>query len=169
LCRRKIKTGQIVQFERFEEFVTTPPLEGLGATMPMLIRMCRDDKLALDAIDRAIRRPHDVHLAGADIDNINILSPTPNGTSEQAAIRRLRKDRPDLLEQVKEGALSAHAAMIEAGFRDRSITIPDEPVAASRRLLRNFSGDRLVLLLSEMANHAGFDLVPKSGSTMAND
>jgi hypothetical protein len=38
------------------------------------------------------------------------------GTSRQYAIRRLRKDRPDLHQQVIEKKKSSHAAMKEAGF-----------------------------------------------------
>lgn len=33
------------------------------------------------------------------------------------AVRKLSRDRPDLLERVKAGELSAHKAMVEAGFR----------------------------------------------------
>jgi hypothetical protein len=53
------------------------------------------------------------------VDNIHGNNERPSGTSRQAAVRRLRKDRPDLLEKVKAGELSANAAAIEAGFRKR--------------------------------------------------
>ena len=72
-----------------------------------------------DARDRANLRP-----AGRpkNVDNgkgaINDLRPT--GTSRAAALRRLRKDRPDLHTRVLGGELSAHAAMIEAGFRKKA-------------------------------------------------
>jgi hypothetical protein len=71
--------------------------------MDMLRRLCKDDMEALDLIDQAVQRPNggDRKSEGAPtrVDNIN-SDPVPNGTSEQAAIRRLRKDRPDLLEKV---------------------------------------------------------------------
>lgn len=44
---------------------------------------------------------------------------------------KLRKDRPDLHAQVLAGELSPHAAMVEAGFRKRTITVPLEPGAAA--------------------------------------
>lgn len=63
------------------------------------------------------------------IDNIHGILPdtapkkpngrNPTGTSREAALRRLRKDRPDLYERVKSQELSAHAASIEAGFRKK--------------------------------------------------
>ena len=70
----------------------------------------------LDA-DRANRRPahrhidHDVYNGNA---NIHVR---PSGTSAAAALRRLERYRPDLLDRVLAGELSAHAAMVEAGFR----------------------------------------------------
>jgi hypothetical protein len=50
---RVIKTGELVRFERFEDFVTTPPLEGLGADMATLRRICEADKKARDMLDAA--------------------------------------------------------------------------------------------------------------------
>jgi hypothetical protein len=41
----------------------------------------------------------------------------PTGNSAAAALRRLERRRPDLLDRVLAGELSAHTAMIEAGFR----------------------------------------------------
>jgi hypothetical protein len=53
--------------------------------------------------------------------------------SEARAHRRLRKDRPDLHEQVLNGEKTAHAAMVEAGFRKPYV--PD-PEAELNRLKR---------------------------------
>ncbi len=64
----------------------------------------------LDLIDQARQRKH-----GGDrskIDNIQLAA--PSGTSTEAALRRLRKDRPDLHQRVINKELSAHAGMIEA-------------------------------------------------------
>ena len=41
----------------------------------------------------------------------------PTGTSESYAHRRLRADRPDIHQRVLDGELTAHAGMVEAGFR----------------------------------------------------
>jgi hypothetical protein len=41
----------------------------------------------------------------------------PTGTSVSYAVRRLKRERPDLLVRVQSGELSANAAMIAAGFR----------------------------------------------------
>jgi hypothetical protein len=69
------------------------------------------------------------------------------GTCVSYSVRRLGKERPDLLERVKAGDLSPHAAMVECGFREKQITVPDDPVKAARRLLLHFQGDRLETLV----------------------
>ena len=55
-------------------------------------------------------------------DNIIVCLPAPapkpqQGTSLSYAVRRLSRERPDLLEKVKAGELTVHAAMVQAGFR----------------------------------------------------
>lgn len=56
------------------------------------------------------------------VDNINEVE-RPTGTSQAAALRRLRKDKPKLHAKVIAGELSANAAMIQAGFRVKTITV----------------------------------------------
>lgn len=138
---RITKLDTMARFAHFEQFVMTPPIDGLGSSVDMLIRLCKDDKDALDAIDRAMKRPN--HRPEKTVDNVHSSEERPTGNTEQAAIRRLRKDRPDLHKKVIAGKMSAHAAMVEAGFRKRTITIPTEPADAARAILRAFTGDRL--------------------------
>lgn len=113
--------GQVIRFTRFAEFVTTAPLEGLGATVPLLKNLCRDDARTLDLLDQALQEspgnPTGANqYAGGTVDNINDSS-RPDGTSRTYALRKLRKDRPDLHAEVLAGTVSAHRAMVQAGFR----------------------------------------------------
>jgi hypothetical protein len=62
----------------------------------------------------------------------------PEGNSRDKALRRLRDHRPDLHAQVLANELSAHAAMVEAGFRPRTFTVPDNIDAAAPILRRRF-------------------------------
>ena len=52
------------------------------------------------------------------------------GNSEAYTLRRLRRDRPDLADQVIGGELKANAAAIEAGFRKKTVSIPVDDVRA---------------------------------------
>ena len=75
----------------------------------------RDDTEALDLLDQAMKGRQ-----GERTDLVDIINEVrPNGTSRDQALRRLRKDRPDLHAKVLAGELSAHRAMVEAGFRHR--------------------------------------------------
>lgn len=52
----------------------------------------------------------------------------PSGTSTKAALRRLRKHRPDLHDRVLHGQMTVNAATIEAGFRKRRPRKPRTPL-----------------------------------------
>lgn len=54
---------------------------------------------------------------------IQLEKTAPTGTSTAAALRRLRKHRPDLHAAVLAGRMTAHAAMVAAGFRPKTITV----------------------------------------------
>lgn len=157
-CKRTTKMGTSPGFERFEDFVTAKPLDGLGADMGLLRRMCADDPVVLDLLDNVTQQPDgnktgiNQHTkSGGTVDNINGSSSRPTGTNSAQAIRRLRNDRPDLHARVLAKELSPHAAMIEAGFRQKTATIPLEPKDAARRLSYHFNGNLLRQLAGELA------------------
>jgi hypothetical protein len=53
-------------------------------------------------------------------------------------LRRLKRDRPDLAAKVVAGELTAHAAAVEAGIRQRMVQHPatvDGFISAARRWL----------------------------------
>jgi hypothetical protein len=131
------RSGKRVQHGRFEDFVTTPPTSGVGGSMDLVRRIAAADPVTLDLLDRAVQREPG---RPGTLDNIQ-GSDAPTGTSTEAALRRLRKDRPDLHARVLEGVVSAHAAMVEAGFRRKTITVPADVDAIVRALPRHFSGE----------------------------
>lgn len=138
--RDRFEMGRRIQFNDLVEFVTQSSAKGgMGWTPDKVTALLRksDDAEALKLWKKALRektaqkiedqdranlRPAGPHI-GRDVDNsesgINI-SGRPTGTSRAAALRRLRKDRPDIHKRVLAGELSPHAGMIEAGFRKRA-------------------------------------------------
>jgi hypothetical protein len=156
-------TGEIVRFDSFAQFVHALPPQGLGADVAMLQRLCEGHEDILGLIDQEIQRPaggannpygragkpYEVEI---NVDNINVDSTNqrPDGTSRQAALRRLRKDRPDLLERVTGGELSPHAAMLEAGFRRKTISVPLDPELAAHALARHFTDDQIDALIAAL-------------------
>ena len=60
------------------------------------------------------------------------------------AIRRLRKDRPDIHARVLAGEITPHAGMIEAGFRKKRIGIKLTPLDHLQRAWRKASASERV-------------------------
>ena len=77
----------------------------------------------------------------------NNVRPSGYGNSQSYIAKRLARDRVDLLERVKSGDLSLHAARIEAGFVSDEFSCPKDPAKAAQRIRRHFTGDRLVRLV----------------------
>ncbi len=122
---RVIQTGETVRFDRFEEFVATKPLEGLGATIDIVRNMLRGDPEALSLFDEAVRREPGRPADGGRETGNNVTDSVgrPEGNTAAKALRRLRKDAPTLHERVVAGEMSPHAAMVEAGFRPKTVTV----------------------------------------------
>jgi hypothetical protein len=73
-------------------------------------------------------------------------------------LARLRRDRPDLAAAVQRGAMSANAAAIEAGFREKMISIPLNPQKAAAALRRRQERRRAHLLEAVVAAKLRFPL-----------
>jgi hypothetical protein len=152
LWKRLDKNGK--PFTHVEQFIVAKPPPGLGSTVKMVEQIIAHDIDAVDAFRQALQaterkggRPPSLPKP---FDNIQELTQAPTGTSRQSALRRLVKDRPDLHAKVLAKELSPNAAMVEAGFRDKPITIPSDPVKAARRIRRHFAGERLAKLIEEL-------------------
>ena len=81
------------------------------------------------ANQRAVGRPENVYTNEKSINDFE----RPSGTSSEYALRRLRKDRPDIHARVLAGELTPHGGMVEAGFRKPA---PSQKLSAFERLRR---------------------------------
>jgi hypothetical protein len=159
LLRRVLETGAWREFvtqrgdhvphARFADFVTTPPLKGLGATMDLIERVVADDPVTLDLLDKAMQRPHGgdrrSEEAKTNVNNVNVGRPVGNATA--TALRKLRKDAPELHAKVLANEMTAHAAMIQAGFRPRTATVRLDNAQSMARVLRKVEPPVLAELL----------------------
>jgi len=82
------------------------------------------------------------------------------GTSVNYAVRRLGKERPDLLDKVKAGELSPYRAMVEAGFTVELVSVPGEPeptpglaLLLNLRLMRNPDAKSILMRNSRSGVH----------------
>lgn len=131
------RLGKEVHHERFADFVTTAPLSGLGASVDLVRRIVANDPKALDLLDRALQNPTGVNVINAR---------RPQGTAKDQALRKLRKDAPELHAEVLAGNLTAHAAMVQAGYRPHTFTVRPDPSSAARALRKHMSPDQLAEL-----------------------
>jgi hypothetical protein len=93
----------------FEEFCQ----EHLGCRAKDLLQICRHDTYVVSLINEALKINHQ----GIRRVKAKEFIDRPSGTSREQALRRLKKDRPELYDKVVKGQLSAHEAMVKAGFR----------------------------------------------------
>jgi hypothetical protein len=95
-------------------------LSSRAVSVPQCRCVCRDDKLATDLIDEAVRNPKGTNQ------HVSIRNKRPVGTTRDQALRRLRDHRPDL--HVRGGE-----ATVGASGDDRS-GVPDRGGVAAARV-----------------------------------
>jgi hypothetical protein len=142
--------GEHVTYERFADFVITPPLKGLGSDVALVQRIVADDKEAFDLLDQALQNP-----VGTNVPCNNVTT-QPAGNNAAKALRRLRKNAPELHSEVLAGRLSAHGAMVQAGYRPKTISVPvTRPEAVAKSLLKYMSADDIAKLIAVLLGKAG--------------
>lgn len=135
--------GEHVIHQRFAEFVVAKPLKGIGASVDLIRRVLEafPDKAeaakARDLLDRALQNPAHLHHD----DNI-VQVKAPQGNARDRALRKLRSDAPELHAEVLAGNLTAHGAMVKAGFRLRTLTVQPNPAAAARTLRKHLTAEQ---------------------------
>ncbi len=148
------KTGERVHFDRFVDFVTTDPLEGLGADEPTLRRLCAGNAAAIDALNSVMVQPAHRPIGDKSLHCNDLSIDVDQGNSSAYALRKLRADAPELHQRVISGELSPHAAMVKAGFRRKTITIPVGDVEAiGRALVRYFTEGEIAELIELLNVH----------------
>ncbi|MGW4253824.1 hypothetical protein [Streptomyces californicus] len=146
-----------VRHDNFHAFITTPPLKGLGASEELVRRLVGRDTDLLDLIDRHMARAPGRPTAsprGGDTEGTvsNRHGSRPAGTTQAAGLRKLRKHAPHLLSQVTSGDLSVNKALIEAGLRERTVSVPvSRPDKTADVLRRHLSPDQLSALVALLA------------------
>jgi ribosomal protein S20 len=115
---RRIRTGEIVKHERFVDFLTVAPLEGLGEDPALIKRLLSDHPATLAAFEAACVEGNQ----GTRTDlrnNVTEVRKSIRGNSQAYTLRRLKRQHPVLFRKVTSGELTANQAAIQAGFRKK--------------------------------------------------
>ncbi len=95
-------------------------------------------------------------------DNTNLKG---RGTSAAYILARLKRDRPDLAEKVVSGEMSANAAAIEAGFRKKTFTVPEDiPGLAQALVNKGIDRDELHKAMGEILGEPQAESTPEPTS-----
>lgn len=133
--------GALVRHGRFVDFVTTTPTAGLGASVELVERIVVDDPEAVTLL-------RDVLKEKPGPKSRDVITRTETGTSRGYALQRLLRDAPELHAEVLAKRLSAHAAMVQAGFQPKTISIPiARPESVARALRKHMTPDDLAQLI----------------------
>jgi len=145
------KRDEHVQHDRFADFVTTPPLKGLGADMALIDRIVGTGdpdllRLLRDAKKGKRGRPR------AETQNIDDSSRFPQD-HDADDLERLARLAPEEYAAVQRGEKTINAAAISAGIRKRRIPVRlDDPESAAETLRKHMPREarlRLAELLTK--------------------
>jgi hypothetical protein len=153
-------SGNPVEFERFADFVTTLPLEGLGTDKETLIAICeaRGDKEAKTLLVQALANRRGPPLGNKNQLGTNGLVQTISTSPKKRdrpgkVILSLRKDYPGLYQEVIAGQKSETEAAIEAGIVPPRIKINTASADSAATAIKKYCSQQfiseLVALLGE--------------------
>lgn len=155
--------GKIISYSKdeFKHFVESPYPEGLSTTIATIERLCGDEPEIIDFLAAAKRgkvgRPPkakgqtDAKGNVSDDKNVSIRNnKRAMGETVEYAYQKLRDDAPNLHAKVLAGELSAHAAMVKAGFRKKRVAVNMNDAQSAYNTLTNNMPDDVLQELIEL-------------------
>lgn len=140
---------EVYESETLGEFIVKPMPGGLGLTFDLVRDMCRIDP----EVERIVLQEIPAAAANGEYGNgrsrSDIIRPT-HGTAETYTLSRLKRDRKDLFDRVIDGEMSANAAAIEAGFREKKVTVPAGLFGLARWIKSHYDKDQIEDLISAL-------------------
>ena len=148
------RSNEKIVFRTFEEFLQTATPEGLGTELKTIQKLSSEDLETLDLLEQVKTKRFwggNRKSANFKIDKIN-FERAKKGTSVEYSLKRLRKQRPDLHQQVIQGKISANQAMIEAGFRKPKIEISKSLEKLIEFIKKHFDQTEINYLMEKLKN-----------------
>ena len=95
-------------------------------------------ELARESVGKATKHGTNQHSEGG---HDNVMS--SQGNAATYTLARLKRDHPDLAVRVVAGELTANAAAIQAGFRRKTWSAPDDPEQLAQAVAKRYPGWQL--------------------------
>ena len=145
---RRSNYGKIIELRNLRELITLSPIQGWGQDPRKIEAVIKDDPEALSMYREAMKGVNQY-----DMPNNNVIrQETKQGNSRAYSIDRVKREAPELAEDVLSGKMSPNAALVKAGIREnRQIYIPREPKAAAEKLKEAF-GEAFISKLIKYLN-----------------
>jgi hypothetical protein len=143
--------GEHVEHERFEDFVTMPPLKGLGATAELVERVIGTGDPDLLRLWRNARKGKPGRPRKGAENNGD--SPSNIGDAKTGLdAERLAREAPEEYEAVRRGEKTINGAARDAGIRPHRISVRlDRPDSIARSLRKHMPPDQLAELARLLA------------------
>ena len=142
--------GGVIELQGLRELIATKPLKGWGEDPKKVEALIKDDPECLTMYREAMKGQGERNDLS---DNVIEVKPVDqSGNSKSYTLSRLERESPELFDSVCSGELSANAAAIKAGFRQKTVTVCATDVArAVITLLKHYSREELIEALGEKA------------------
>lgn len=119
---KRVQNGRLIELPNLYALVTEKPIRGWGQDPAKVEAVIKDDAEVLAMWREAMTEKRGGDREKPDISNSNNVTNrnrvrSLRGNSRAYAASRLKRQRPDLFDEVKEGKMSANAAAVLAGFR----------------------------------------------------
>lgn len=147
-------TDGLLRFDTFTQYVTEF-LEVNPKSLPYVIEGTGDGEFAAE-VRTMLRQdePKQNSQVGAPLwnlrnpDNIRV---SQYGTNTSYIVRRLKRDHPELYQQVIDGTLKPSVAAVQAGFRRKVVQVrADDVQKAVNKLLEFYSPQDLLTALAQL-------------------
>ena len=154
---REHRLYELIGCETFESYCETylnVPAEFIDAVQhgrELLLKQGHAEPTIGAAVQAAREQPLREEPGRPEGKNVRNTNIKPSTQDQTYTLRRLARDRPELLDRVEAGELSPNAAAIEAGFRRRTWTAPHDIERLADALMRRYTAAELDDLAKRIA------------------
>lgn len=123
--KRRINKGKLIELTSLRELITEKPIRGWGEDPRKVEAVIKDDPECLAKFREAMKAERggdhttEEGKSKAKRNNVTDCLEAVTGNSKAYTCERLRREAPELFEEVKAGRMSANAAAIKAGIRKK--------------------------------------------------
>ena len=116
--KRRINKGRVIELSSLRELITEKPIRGWGEDPRKVEAVIKDDPECLAKFREAMKEQG--RRTDLCSNPTEVTGQPSNERGKAYTCERLRRESPELFEEVKAGRMSANAAAIKAGIRKKS-------------------------------------------------